>query len=68
MPTGRPRLLTARGAADYLGVPYSTLRDWTLRGHVAVVRPPDSRRWWFDRQDLDAAIERWKEHGEEYTG
>ena len=56
-----PRLLTAQAAAAYLGVPYTTLRDWTLRGHLPVVRPPDCRRWWFDRRDLDRAIDAWRE-------
>jgi hypothetical protein len=27
-----PRLLSAQGAAKYLGVPYTSLRDWALRG------------------------------------
>ena len=56
-----PRLLGAKAAAAHLGVPYTTLRDWTLRGHLPVVRVPDCRRWWFDRRDLDRAIEAWKE-------
>ena len=55
------RLLSARHAALYLGVPYTTLRLWAQRGNLRVVRPPDSRRWWFDRKDLDKAIETWKE-------
>ena len=55
-----PRV-SAQGAAAYLGVPYTTLRDWVLRGHLPVVRVPDCRRWWFDRRDLDQAIDGWKE-------
>jgi excisionase family DNA binding protein len=58
---GRARMLSARDAAAYLGVPYTTLRDWTLRGHLPVVRVPFCRRWWFDRCDLDRAIDGWKE-------
>ncbi len=61
-------MLSAKAAAAYLGVPYATLRDWGLRGHLTVVRPPGSRRWWFDRRDLDAAIERWKEREDEHAG
>jgi excisionase family DNA binding protein len=53
--------MSAQAAARYLGVPYTTLRDWTLRGHLPLVRVPDCRRWWFDRRDLDHAVERWKE-------
>jgi excisionase family DNA binding protein len=48
-------------AAAYLGVPDTSLRDWALRGHVPIVRVPDCRRLWFDRKDLDRAIEQWKE-------
>jgi excisionase family DNA binding protein len=55
------RLLSAQAAAKYLGVPYTSLRDWALRGHVPIVRVPDCRRLWFDRRDLDQAIESWKE-------
>ena len=56
-----PRLLSAQDAAKYLGVPYTTLRDWVLRGHLPVVRAPESRRMWFDRDDLDRAVKQWKE-------
>jgi len=57
----QPRLLSAQAAARYLGVPYTSLRDWAMRGHVPIVRVPDCRRWWFDRRDLDRAVEAWKE-------
>jgi excisionase family DNA binding protein len=56
-----PRLLSAQAAAKYLGVPYTSLRDWALRGHLPIVRVPDCKRLWFDRRDLDQAIEAWKE-------
>jgi hypothetical protein len=55
------RLLGAQAAARYLGVPYTSLRDWALRGHIPIVRVPDCRRLWFDRRDLDRAIDAWKE-------
>ena len=58
---GTPRLLSAQAAARYLGVPYTSLRDWALRGHLPIVRVPDCRRLWFDRRDLDRAIDTWKE-------
>jgi excisionase family DNA binding protein len=58
-PTGR--LLSLQGAAEYLGVPRTTIRDWAVRGHVPVVRVPDCRRIWLDRRDLDRLIEAWKE-------
>jgi excisionase family DNA binding protein len=57
----RGRLLSAQAAAAYVGWPYTTLRDAALRGHLPVVRIPGSRRMWFDRRDLDRAIEAWKE-------
>jgi excisionase family DNA binding protein len=60
----RPRLLTAQAAANYLGVPYTSLRDWALRGHLPMVRVPGCRRLWFDRRDLDKAVESWKERAE----
>ena len=62
--TGDSRLLSAQAAAAYLGVPYTSLRDWALRGHIPIVRPPDCRRLWFDRADLDRAVEAWKERSE----
>lgn len=55
------RLMTAQAAAQYLGVPYTSFRDWALRGHVPIVRVPDCRRLWFDRNDLDRLVEAWKE-------
>ncbi len=66
MNAGTPggRLLTAKDAAQYLGVPYTTLRDWAHRGMLPIVRPPDCRRWWIDRLDLDRFIERFKETGD----
>jgi hypothetical protein len=60
-----PRLLSAQAAALYLGVPYTSLRDWALRGHIPIVRVPDCRRLWFDRKDLDRAIDAWKERESE---
>ena len=59
------RLLSAQNAAAYLGVPYTSLRDWALRGHIPIVRVPNCRRLWFDRRDLDRAIDAWKERMEE---
>ncbi len=56
-----PRLLSAQTAAKYLGVPYTSLRDWALRGNLPIVRVPNCRRMWFDRRDLDQAVEAWKE-------
>ena len=63
-----PRLLSAQAAARYLGVPYTSLRDWAVRGHLPIVRVPDCRRLWFDRRDLDSAVEQWKKRDIEHTG
>lgn len=54
------RLLSAQAAAAYVGWPYTTLRDAALRGHLPVVRIPGSKRMWFERRDLDRAIDAWK--------
>ena len=61
---GHPRLLSAQDAAQYLGLPYTTLRDIALRGHLPIVRIPDCRRLWFEKRDLDRALEAWKERGD----
>lgn len=61
---GPPRLLSAQDAARYLGLPYTTLRDIALRGHLPIVRIPDCRRLWFEKLDLDRALEAWKERGD----
>jgi excisionase family DNA binding protein len=55
------RLLSAQEGAFYLGVPYTSLRDWANRGHIPIVRVPNCRRIWFDRRDLDRLVEVWKE-------
>jgi excisionase family DNA binding protein len=54
------RLLSAGEAADYTGWPYSTLHDLTVKGELPAVRPPGSRKVWYDRADLDRAIAAWK--------
>lgn len=63
------RLLDIKAAATYLG----GISTWTLRalvadGHLVPVRLPSvkhrgeqGRRLLFDRADLDAQIEKWKE-------
>ena len=56
-----PRLLRRRPRRRYLGVLDTTLRDWALRGHLPVIRAPQSRRMWFDRKDLDRVVDQWKE-------
>jgi hypothetical protein len=55
------RLLSGPAAVIYTGLPYSTLCNAARHGHLPVVRLPGSDRMWFDRKDLDRAIEAWKE-------
>ena len=58
-----PRLLSAKAAADYLGVPYNTFRDWVSRGTVPRILVPHSRSLWFDLADPDQFIDRHRETG-----
>lgn len=55
------RLLSVQAASGYTGLPYTTILDAAHRGLLPVMRVPGSRRMWFDREDLDRAIETWKE-------
>ena len=55
------RLLSTQAAADYTGWPYTSIVDMVHRGLLPVVRIPGSRRMWFDRDDLNRAIDNWKE-------
>ena len=49
--------MNAQDAAEYTGVPYSTLRDMGLRGVIPVVRFPGVRRLFFRVADLDRLID-----------
>lgn len=49
------RLLGAKDAARYLGIPYTSLRDLAFRGEVPIVK--FGRRWFFKLADLDALID-----------
>src|SRR5881628_3673067 len=62
-PTGR--LLRAKVAAAYCGLPYTTFRLWAKKGLIPVVRIPGTAALLFDREDLDLAIERWKDRAHE---
>jgi hypothetical protein len=71
-----PRCLNLHQAADYLGVSYWTLRDYTLQGLIPVVHLPglraregdrqraSLRRVVIDRRDLDAFLDSLKGIGE----
>jgi DNA (cytosine-5)-methyltransferase 1 len=43
-------------AAEYLGVPVTTLRNWENAGKVEAVRHPVSGYRLFKRKDLDALL------------
>ncbi|MGH8635797.1 MAG: helix-turn-helix domain-containing protein [Burkholderiales bacterium] len=49
------RLLSAKAAAAYLGIPYTSLRDRVFQGDLPVVK--FGRRWFFKREDLERLIE-----------
>ncbi len=61
-----PRLLDLHAAAAYLGVSEWTVRDLEAAGVLQRVRVPlpnhgELRKLLFDRVNLDALIERWKD-------
>lgn len=43
-------------AAEYLGVPVNTLRNWQNAGKIEAVRHPVSGYRLFKRKDLDALV------------
>jgi excisionase family DNA binding protein len=57
--TSSSRLVSAKQAAALLGIPYTSLRDLTFRGEIAVVK--FGRSWFFERADLDRLVESHKE-------
>jgi hypothetical protein len=70
----KPRLLSMREAAEYLGCSFWTARDYILQGLIPVVEMPPLRaregdrqrkllrRVLVDRADLDAFIDSRKKH------
>lgn len=50
-------LMTLQEAARYSGVPYTSLRDLVLNGHLPRVQLGDSRRIWIKRADLQRLID-----------
>lgn len=53
-----PRILRRAGAAAYLGMSETKLRELVAQGLVPTVRIPGSRMLMFDRVELDRWIER----------
>jgi len=57
-PPAKTKLVTlAQGAAD-TGVPYTSLRDLVIDGHLPHVQLGNSRRIWVKRADLDRLIDK----------
>lgn len=55
-----PRLLTTQKVIEYLGISYLALRNIVLAGDLPVVRFPGGRKWYFDRKDIEAFIQKKK--------
>jgi len=53
----RPRLLTLREAAGYLGLTVWAMRERVWAGQIPVVRFPGGRKIYLDRRDLEIFIE-----------
>ncbi|MBU0514810.1 MAG: helix-turn-helix domain-containing protein [Proteobacteria bacterium] len=53
-----PRLLPLKAAAEYLGLTPWALRERAWAGQIPVVKWPNGRKWFFDRDDLEAFIDR----------
>jgi hypothetical protein len=60
--TARPhaRLLSLKQAEAEYGLPYAQLLDLAKRGELAAVQPPNVRRIYLVRADLEQKLEQWK--------
>ncbi len=54
-----PRLLPAKRAAKFLGIPYTSLRAEALAGRLPVLKR--GKAWYFAVADLDRYVERSRE-------
>lgn len=52
----RGALMTLQQGEAESGVPYTTLRDAVLRGHIRRVELGDSKRIWIRRSELERLI------------
>ena len=57
----RPRLLTLKKAADYLGLTVWAMRERIWSGDIPVVRFPGGRKMYIDLQDIEEFIRSNKE-------
>lgn len=53
-----PKLISLQTASAEYGPPYTSIRDWVIKGLLPVVRVGDTRRLWVRREDLERLIER----------
>ena len=60
--TSRPgaKLLSIQQAEREYGLPAALIRDLVARGDLAAVRPPNIRRVFLVRADLERKIEVWR--------
>ncbi len=60
--TARPaaRLISLRQAEAEYGLPYAQLLDLAKRGELAAVQPPNVRRIYLVRADLERKLELWR--------
>ena len=57
------KLLTIAQAEREYGFPAALLRDLIHRGQLAAVQPPDIRRMFIVRADLERKLEQWRMRG-----
>ena len=60
--TPRPgaKLISIRDAEREYGLPYAQLLDLVKRGAVAAVQPPQVRRFFIVRADLEQKLDAWR--------
>lgn len=63
--TPRPgaKLMSIKQAEAETGLPAALIRDLIRRGALPAIEPPNIRRVFISRRDLEAAIESWKTGG-----
>ena len=54
--TATTRLVTLRTASKEWGVPYTSLRDLVIRGHLPRIRLGTSKRIWLSRETVERFI------------
>jgi hypothetical protein len=57
---GTNRRVSARSRIRGANIPYAQLLDLVTRGELAAVQPPNVRRIFLVRADLERTLERWR--------